>query len=61
MVSSEIKMRVAQNCHGYHPRYLYSSMSLGSSSQSCSNCANYVRGKCRKDLFDEISNAIRLN
>lgn len=61
MVSGEVKMRVAQNCHGYRPRYLFSSMSLGSSSQSCSNCVNYVRGKCTKDLFDGIRAAIRVN
>jgi hypothetical protein len=33
MVSSEIKMRVAQNCHGYRPRYymgLMNSITYGS-------------------------------
>lgn len=62
MVSSEIKMRVAQNCHGYRTRYpmgLISSITYGS--QSCSSCVNYVRGKCKEELFDEIRETIRVN
>lgn len=61
MVGNETKMRVAQNCHAYHPRYLFSSMSLGSSSQSCSNCMNFTRGRCSKELFDKIKDEIRVN
>ena len=62
MVSSEIKMRVAQNCHGYRPRYsmgLMNSITYGS--ESCSSCVNYVRGKCTEELFDEIRETIRVN
>lgn len=62
MVSSEIKMRVAQNCHGYRARYykgLMSSITYGS--ESCSSCVNYVKEKCAKGLFEEIRETIMLN
>jgi len=61
VISSELKMRVAQNCPGYHPRYIFSSMSMGTSSESCNNCVNFVRGKCSKNLFDDIKETIRIN
>jgi len=61
MISNEIKMRVAQNCPGYTNRNYYSLMSMLESSESCSTCKNYVRGKCTKDLFDEIYEKIRIN
>lgn len=61
MISSEIKMRIAQNCHGYQGRSTYSMMSFVESSQSCSNCKNYVRGHCVKNLFDGIYDNIRIN
>ena len=48
MVSSELKMRVAQNCPGY--RNVYPSFTSNIlSNESCDICANYVRGKCIKD------------
>ncbi len=62
MVSNEIKMSVAQNCHGYRPRYpmeLVNTITYGS--KSCSSCSNYVRGKCIEELFDEIRETIRVN
>ena len=62
MISSEIKMRVAQNCHGYTTRYsigLISSLSY--ESISCSSCANYVRGECTEGLFYEIRGIIMIN
>lgn len=61
MVSSEIKKRVAQNCPGYNNRNYFSMMSMLESSESCNTCTNYVRGKCVKDLFDEVYGKIRLN
>jgi len=61
MIPNEIKMRVAQNCPGYVSRNHYSLMSMLESSESCSNCKNYVRGKCIKDLFDGIYETIRIN
>jgi len=65
VVSEDLKMTVAQNCPGYHPRYLYSQMfsgmSLGSTTESCSNCVHYIRRKCEKDLFDEIKEKIQLH
>jgi hypothetical protein len=62
MISSEIKMRVAQNCEGYRTSYgmeFINSISYGS--ESCSSCANYVRGKCIEELFDEVRETIRVN
>ena len=62
MVSSEMKMRVAQNCHGYESRYsmgLMNSITYGS--ESCSSCVNYSREKCTEGLFDEIREIIRIN
>lgn len=65
MASEEMKMAVAQNCPGYHPRYLYSQLfsglSMGTSTESCSNCQNYTRGKCQKNLFNEIKEKIEVN
>ncbi|GAA0117685.1 hypothetical protein [Clostridium senegalense] len=61
MISNEVKMRVAQNCPGYSCRHTYSLMSFVESSQSCSTCKNYIRGKCIKDLFDDVYGKIRVN
>ena len=62
MLSSEIIMRVAQNCHGYRGR---SDLALINSityvSESCNSCVSNVRGKCTKELFNEIMETIRLN
>lgn len=62
MVSSEMKIRVAQNCQGYNPKYemgLMNSISYGS--ETCSSCVNYVREKCTVGLFDEIKKMITIN
>ena len=62
MVSNEIKIRVAQNCHGFRTSYfteLVSSITFGS--ENCSSCVNYVRGICTKELFQEIREIIRVN
>jgi hypothetical protein len=61
MISSEMKSIVAQNCPGYEPRYALSMMSMGMLSESCDNCANFVRGHCVKDLLDEIKEKIERN
>ncbi|HEY8888676.1 MAG TPA: hypothetical protein VIM70_00205 [Clostridium sp.] len=62
MVWSEIKMRVAQNCHEYKTKYsmgLINSISFGPA--SCDGCVNYVKGKCADGLFDEIREIISVN
>lgn len=61
MVSEMEKMEVAQNCSGYEPRNAAVMSSMGSLSESCSNCSNYVKGKCIKNLFDDISSTLRFN
>ena len=62
MVSSEMKIRVAQNCHKYKPRYELGFMnSISYGSESCNSCVNYVREKCTEGLFDEITKIISIN
>ena len=62
MISNELKMRVAQNCHGYRSKYvlaLINSITYGS--ENCNSCVNYVREKCTEGLFDEVMEIIRVN
>ncbi|MFD3155302.1 hypothetical protein ACFIJ5_00075 [Haloimpatiens sp. FM7330] len=61
MVSNELKMRVAQNCSGYRSRNVSFMSSMTELAESCNNCANFVRGKCVKNLFDEVREQIREN
>ena len=61
MVSEELKMTVAQNCSGYRPRNTIISMSMGTLSESCNNCANFIHGKCSKGLFTEIERELTYN
>ena len=61
MISSELKMMVAQNCSSYEGKSAIFMSSLGSLSESCSNCSNYIREKCSKNLFDEIKETIQIN
>lgn len=61
MVSSELKMMVAQNCSGYSSRLALFMESIGNLSGSCSNCSNYIRGRCVKGLFDDIRDMVKIN
>lgn len=61
MLSQELKNIIAQNCPGYFPKYNIGMESMGTLAQSCTNCSNYVRGKCIKDLYDTIKEQIRIN
>ncbi len=62
MVSSEIKMRVAENCHEYRARYYMGLMnSISYESESCVSCVNYVKERCTQGLFHEIMETIMLN
>lgn len=61
MISNSMKMLVAQNCDNYNPKYILSLLSMSSLSESCSNCQNYVNGKCTKESFDEIMETINRN
>jgi hypothetical protein len=61
MVSNEVKMRVAQNCPVYNSRNYISTMSMLESSESCSCCRNYIRGKCTENILEELYGKIRLN
>jgi hypothetical protein len=62
MVSSEVKIRVAQSCHKYrsmHDLELINRITY--EAESCNSCINYVRERCREGLFDEIGEIIRLS
>ena len=61
MIGSEIKSMVAQNCHGYEARFPASMLSMGSRAESCDSCINFVRGRCKKKLFDKIRDTITTN
>ena len=61
MTKNELKMRVAENCSEYHSKYIFTSMSLGMGSESCNNCINFIKGKCAKELFDNIKHNISIN
>ena len=62
MVSSEMKMRVAQSCHRYRSQHELELINrITYESESCSTCANYAREKCTEGLFEEIREIIRIN
>ncbi|AYF53979.1 hypothetical protein G8S49_13135 [Clostridium botulinum C] len=61
MISSSMKMIVAQNCIEYNPKYTIALLSMVSSSESCANCKNFIKGKCSKGLFDEVMDIISKN
>lgn len=61
MISNFTKMRVAQNCSSYKPRYAVCAMSVSTLSESCSNCQNYENEKCSKGLFNGIMESINMN
>lgn len=61
MLGYNLKSIIAQNCPGYESRFAVSVMSMGSIAESCDTCANFVRGKCRKDLFDSVKEKITIN
>lgn len=60
-VSFELKARVAENCNEYNSRNPWSFSNMGSISQSCDSCSNFVKGQCSKDLFDSIAKAVTIN
>ena len=59
--SHEIKSMVAENCYGYTSRNPWGLANLGSISESCDSCTNFVKGSCKKKLFDEVANTITIN
>ena len=62
MVSSELRMRVAQNCDAYVSRHTLGVMNIITyESESCDSCINYERGKCIEELFDVIRETITVN
>lgn len=56
-----MKSLVAQNCTGYEARFPAFIASMGSRAESCDSCSNYVRGRCKKNLFDKIKESIVIN
>lgn len=61
IISREIKCIIAQSCPKYIVKDNMSIMNLSNISQSCNNCVNFVYGKCKKGLFNEIKKTVELN
>jgi hypothetical protein len=61
MSLSETKSIVAQNCSLYIPYNPILQMSMTGSSQSCSNCSNFIKGECTAGEFPELSKKIKIN
>ena len=59
--SHETKAIVAQNCYGYTSRNPWGLTNLGSISESCDSCSNFINGKCKKDLFEGLVSTITVN
>ena len=59
--SHEIKAIVAQNCNEYTSRNPWGLANLGSISESCDSCSNYVKGRCKKDLLEVVASNITIN
>ena len=52
MISSEIKMRVAQNCLRYRTGYELGLInSITYMSESCSSCVSYVKKNVQRDYL----------
>jgi hypothetical protein len=60
MLSNQMKSIIAESCPGYEGKYILS-MAMGNLAQSCNDCANFVRGKCTKDLLHSIKEKIERN
>ncbi|MCI6276064.1 MAG: hypothetical protein MR639_04875 [Clostridium sp.] len=54
MKDKEFKYLVAENCSGYEANGLTSNMSNSYMSSSCSNCAYYNNGQCKKRLYESM-------
>lgn len=61
MLSSETKSIAAQNCDSYIPYNPVMQLSMTDLSQSCSNCSNFIKGKCITGNFSEIMKKIKIN
>ena len=62
MVTSEIKVRVAQNCNGYIDKCKLDLINkITYRPHSCSSCVNYLREKCSEGLFNDIRETIMIN
>jgi hypothetical protein len=59
MITSEIKMRVAQNCDKYIAKDLVNEITYRP--HSCSSCTNYLIDRCSEGLFNDIRETIMIN
>lgn len=58
----ELKMVVAENCDEYNPvNHDFISQMGVTLSETCDNCKNFIDGRCIKNLFDPIKEAINRN
>lgn len=61
MVSLQNKVLVAQNCIEYESKSYIKIINMSSICEGCSDCVNYINGKCSKELFEEIEQIIKMN
>jgi len=61
MFSNMDNMLVAQNCIEYNPMHIISLLSVSAPLESCTNCKNFIKGKCSKELHNEIKEMINRN
>lgn len=55
-------MVVAENCDEYNPvNHDFISQMGVTLSETCDNCKNFINGRCIKNLFDPIKEAINRN
>lgn len=61
MIVSEAKSLVGENCSEYDSKNILSKSSMTNLAQSCISCSSYVNGRCTKDLFNKIYEALKVN
>lgn len=60
MFSSYDEVLVAQNCVAYQSTMLKVIEEMSNVAQSCSSCINYSRGKCKRNMYTDIENKIKI-
>ncbi|MBL4938433.1 hypothetical protein JK636_22230 [Clostridium sp. YIM B02515] len=60
IISSEHSL-VGENCSEYESRYILHNMSNTNLARNCAGCLNYVKGECKKGLFNELYESLRTN
>jgi hypothetical protein len=61
MIASELTSVIAENCPEYDPHYAHTLIEMSAMAGNCNSCANFAKGKCMKNLLDEIKNQLVRN